>query len=276
MWYYVDPIKTYGRFGNVLITIMNLISLCIRNGHNFYFRHPDPVFHVVPNMCFIHNKGWVIGEQKDVEEENMPHLMLYYNLPFKLYEKEKREICIKYISNILVIPDIQSKDTLVIHIRAGDIFNKHIHSSYIQPPFEYYRFIIDNNNYKYIIIVTEPDMSNPVILKLVETYPNIHVFSRTLNEDIATIIGAQNLVIGTGSFAYILSLCSLHLKRLYCFEIQNVYWKNSDYEIIVLQSEPSYPKQWNGDSNILLDRKWKISVKSMDDFIETPKMNWEN
>ncbi len=274
MWYYINPIETYGRFGNCIIKIINLICLCIRDGHNFYFRHYDPLLSVVPNMCFINN-DWVVNEKHE-EGENMPWKMLFYNFPYKLYEKERRDICIKYINKILITPDIQSEDTLVIHIRSGDIFNEHIHPSYIQPPFEYYRFIIDNNHYRNIIIVTEPDMSNPVIYKLLEHYQNIHIFSRILTQDIAMILGAQNLVIGTGSFAYILSLCSTHLKHLYCFEIHNVFWKDSDYKISVLKSEPSYPRLWNGDSSILLDTKWKISYKCMDDFVEIPKQNWEN
>jgi hypothetical protein len=275
MWYFIDHIHVYGRFGNVMLAIMNLIRYSIRDHHHFYFRKIDPVFHIPPNTCFVYDRGW-IEKIPEEEGETMPIQMLFYNSPVRLFEKERRDICLKYIRHILVQPSTQPENTLVIHIRSGDIFHEHVHPSYMQPPFEYYRYIIDNNDFKKIIVVTEPDMSNPVLLKLVEFYPNVYVFSRSLNQDIATILGAQYLVIGTGSFAYVLSLCSVNLKKLYCFEIHNVYWKDCDYEIIVLQSNPPYPKRWNGDSSILLDNKWKISRKDMQYFVELPKQNWEN
>jgi hypothetical protein len=98
-----------------------------------------------------------------------------------------------------------------------------------------------------------------------------------LYEDVKTILSAKHLVIGTGTFAYSLSLCSSQLKRLYCFEHHNVYYHGSHYEIIVLGvTNRPYPNQWEGDVQILLEKDYEIEPLDMSTYEEKPRAMWDS
>lgn len=107
-------------------------------------------------------------------------------------------------------------DTLVIHIRSGDIFRENCKDkTYVQPPFSFYARIIDSHHFSKIVIVTQSDLRNPCIQKIRDSYPNVRVQSSDLQSDIDTILSARNLVAGMGTFAITLALSSSFIKRLF-------------------------------------------------------------
>ena len=73
-------------------------------------------------------------------------------------------------------------DTLVIHIRSGDIF-AHEHNpphDYTPNPLVYYKNLVES--FKKVIVVTENDNYNPIIPEL-KKYDNVTVKSSTVASD---------------------------------------------------------------------------------------------
>ena len=223
------------RLGNFISELIHILYHCEITKTSVYF--PDtPGTHII-NVIFRPFIGFTNNVFVDRKPRHFDTIIdgknFYYFPKYIPFEKDRRRIGIKYVSTQLSSPILTEYD-LVIHIRSGDIFQGNIHPDYIQPPFEYYEYVIKKHHYMNVLILSEPDFSNPVIQKLQQTFTFITVSSGTLQNDIGIILGAKNLMIGTGSFAYMLSLCSPHLLQLYCFERHNVYYKDSDYIITVL------------------------------------------
>ena len=124
----------------------------------------------------------------------------------------------KYISSVLKfkINFIEDRtDVLHIHIRSGDIFGRNPHSYYIQPPLQYYLNIINSKTWKKIIVVYE-DNNNPCVKGLMNgNISNIHFQSSSINNDIQELCKSVNLVIGFGTFGYMIYLMNKNLKNLY-------------------------------------------------------------
>jgi len=120
-------------------------------------------------------------------------------------------------------------DTLVIHIRSGDVFWEdltRLHKGYIQPPLSFYLEIINKFNFKDIVIVTQDDFKNPCINELKRLMPDIRIQTSNILDDISTIISARNLVIAHSSFSLCLGLASDKLKRMFIpqFDITNKFY----------------------------------------------------
>jgi SAM-dependent methyltransferase len=119
-----------------------------------------------------------------------------------------------------LVPYLEDKTigerTLVIHIRSGDVFSDlNAHPLYVQPPLSYYQKIIEYGNYQDIVVVTEADRLNPCIDELLSRY-HARLQTNSLEEDVNTILTAQHLVIGQGTFGDYLSMMSPNLQKLYC------------------------------------------------------------
>ena len=136
---------------------------------------------------------------------------------YKLYN-EVQKICQKYILPKLDIPKISiPQETLVIHIRSGDVFAEGMDFyNFIPNPYVYYLKLI--NLFDKVLVVTEKDKNNPVINKLKDN-PKVRIQSKSIQEDFSTLLGAKNLATsGTSTFPIAASLCSLNLENLYCSE----------------------------------------------------------
>jgi len=137
---------------------------------------------------------------------------------YRLINKERREILQGFIlPNLnLIDSDFVRDDTLVIHIRSGDIFGGWTHENYVQPPLSYYQKIIEEGDYSDVLVITQADKSNPCIEGLLSWNSNINIQCGSLREDVSAILGARNLVIGFGTFGWMLSLLSERIYKLYC------------------------------------------------------------
>ena len=158
-------------------------------------------------------------------------------------------------------------ETLVIHIRNGDIFSgKSKYKQYVQNPLVYYEKLIAN--YKKVIVVTESYGNNPVIEKL-KDYSNVKIQSLSLEEDFRTLLSAKNLATsGVGTFGIAAALMSKNLKRLYCSDIflshhLNPYMLDPNYVKVHIYNIKNYIDigQWNFDnkvSKIMMSKNIKI------------------
>ena len=110
--------------------------------------------------------------------------------------------------------------TLSIHIRTGDIFSMP-HDMYGQPPCVYYKEIIKMRQWKDVIVTAE-DLQNPCVHEIANNV--IMHIGRPLLSDMRYLLGAQNLVIGRGTFGLGLSIMSIGINNLFAFDNPHPDW----------------------------------------------------
>jgi hypothetical protein len=204
----------YGRLGNNIQQICNGILFSILSGDGFSSIEHESINQVVFNY----------NEQSTIRQCRFFHYNTSnkdFDIPLDyLYEN------ISKVAKEYVVPNFKfgigkafDEDTLIIHIRSGDIF-AHEHNppqDYVPNPLCYYLNLIEE--YGKIIVVTEPDNHNPIIdeLKKIE---KVTVQSKSVGEDFATLMRAKNLASsGIGTFAVAAALCSSNLKNFYCTDL---------------------------------------------------------
>lgn len=204
----------YGRFGN------NIQQIC--NGVLFSEIHGDGFFspeHELIDQVSLNNENKTIIR---------PSRFFHYNTQNKDFD-----IDIKYfyknigrVAKDYIVPKFKFKigssfdeDTLVIHIRSGDIF-AHEHNpphDYVPNPLCYYLNLVDE--YAKIIVVTEQDNYNPIVDEL-KKINKVTIQSSSIAEDFSTLLRTKNLASsGTGTFAVAAALCSNNLKNFYCSDL---------------------------------------------------------
>ena len=160
------------RFGNQLSRIFNTMFVCEILGCKKIFLEKE-------NNWYIKNK--IINKQfkifiepkfkKSLDKLNIiideKKTFFYFShilLPIKRVNVLRKEI-MRNLPNIKV-----NCNDLFIYIRSGDIFSgPHPHRVYIQPPFCFYRNVLDNYKYKITYIISE-NKNNPVIEKILDKY----------------------------------------------------------------------------------------------------------
>lgn len=169
-----------------------------------------------------------------------------------------RRICKKYIFPNLKVPKIDpfDDDTLVIHIRGGDIIEREYEKphNYVQNPLAYYLALIED--FKNVIVVVEPENNNPVVPEL-KKIDRLKFQSLSVAEDYATLLAATNLATsGVGTFAISAALCSNNIKNLYTSDayltehLNYTMLYNTEvtvYEVELKNYIPVYPCSWKND-----------------------------
>lgn len=221
-------IRNYrGRFGNNLQQLATGIIYAELNNANFYSKkHPlfknifivnDRFFNLIK---FFRKRYDFFNLNKENKLEKYNQQLIHQNfLKKKFYLENINRVCKNIIAekiSFLNYVDID-EDTLVIHIRSGEIFNgKDKYSDYVQNPIGYYEILIDK--YPKILIVSE-NKENPVIDYLLKN-KKVKFQSSTMENDFNTLVSATNLATsGVGTFATAASLISKKLKNFYCTDI---------------------------------------------------------
>lgn len=235
----------YGRFGNNIISLLNLICLAKIRNFQIQFNISHDLLNIDQLSSFFIYKNYNYDDSI---------ILTPYNCFYKIhgiFENIKQQIIFMHsdIAKQYILPIIKDSqfnndnfdDTLLIHIRGGDIFvNPQIF--YIQPPLQYYYNIIDNSNYKNILIISE-DKQNPCIDKLLEKYNNIKFQSESLLYDFYTLLNGVHIVSSNSTFIYTVFILSDKVKKIYYNEyMPKLYLKNVsiiNYEFI------NYIYEWN-------------------------------
>jgi len=125
----------------------------------------------------------------------------------------------------LLVPQVPTSSSgakvLTIHVRGGDVFGPRKPARYGQPPFSYYQLILESQKWERVDLVYQ-DMFNPVVSIIID-YCRAHKLhletqSSNLPADLTTLLGAENLVAGRGSFIPAVVGLSPHCKNVYYFE----------------------------------------------------------
>ena len=160
------------------------------------------------------------------------HNMFYYyegqyksfDIDLKYLFHNIRRVCLDYIrpNFKFKLYDPLDEDTIVIHIRSGDIFSQ-VHLSphdYCPNPLYYYMQLIES--FEKVIVVTEPDNYNPII-EYLRNIDKVKIQSLSVEEDFATLMSAKNIASsGTGTFSVAAALCSTNIENFYC---SNLYMR---------------------------------------------------
>ncbi len=180
--------------------------------------------------------------------------------------RSMRSVCKEFIHPHLQVPRVDvPDDSIVIHIRSGDVFDKGVANpdQYVPNPLAFYLPLVDH--FRETIIVTEPDGFNPVVEEL-KRYNKVTVQSLTVAEDFATMLGAKNLASsGVGTFAIAAALCSHNIENFYCSHLsisEHLNWHMLQGTDVTLNCMHLYnylqPGEWkNTDEQrqLLLDYK---------------------
>ena len=198
----------FGRLGNNILQIINAINYAINKKHSVikFNRHAM----LLSNTISIEN----CKRNDNIIQDNF-----FYLERLKLNEQEPyimKQYFQKYIKPIFKVQlegnnHLDSDNEIYIHFRGGDIFSSNTHNKYVQPPLSYYMNII--KNYDTVKMVCE-DKKNPCINELLKK-DNVEYTSNTLEKDLSILSTATNLVIGFGTFGFLLYLMNTNLKNLY-------------------------------------------------------------
>jgi len=199
----------FGRTGNNILQIIRAIHYAIINSHNLIqFQQHSLLTSNIITLENIEN-----SDKSDVYDT-------FFNLKkYNIVDPEPyimKEYFQKYVKPIFKIQTennnvIENDNNIYIHFRGGDIFSSNPHKAYVQPPLSYYKNII--NDYDNTILVCE-DKKNPCINELLKQ-KNIEYISNTLEKDLSNLSNASNLIIGFGTFGFLLYLMNPKLKNLY-------------------------------------------------------------
>lgn len=218
----------YGRLGNNIQQISNAIFYCKQNNVNFY----------CPPSYFAKKFNIIFGDNSPISSRFFFHDGHTSDSQYKdfmsdvdLLNKTRREILVNFlVPNFLFdVNECFDDDTVVIHIRSGDIFEKNPPIHYVQNPLSFYKNIIDKH--KKAIVVTESDFLNPVLNELKKEQKVIFQSTNLIN-DFQTLLRTKNLVTsGVGTFGIAAALCSKNIKNLY---VSNLYLnEHLNYNMLV-------------------------------------------
>jgi len=274
--------------GNYTFHLCYSILLALKNKYKIvipinkalkFFNTDEIIYDFRKNNCndnkeIISDKYFIHGT-KELRDENS-----FY----------KRYQCIRKYINPIIDKDRTNylktdKDTLVIHMRSGDIFKPGgVNKKYAQPSLTYYCKIIDDNNYKKIIVMTQDfqgnpkrlDLSNPVVKELMKLYPDIKLQKNNpLEYDFYTLLNCKNMVMSRSTFSVILSILNPNLINLYIpiFNTypdynfgNNIYAQTDKYTFNIIKHKIHYEdkmriwKNTKEQNNLMLDAKVKITL----------------
>ena len=227
----------YGRLGNNIIQLSNIIDIAIIYKHNLSLTKCNSPFFDLDIITNYFNKY--------NNDEIITHRLCFFGNPYsvplsQLSDDEKSKLLeekCNILKDAFKIKDIEklNENYLVVHIRGGDLFlTAKPPEAYVPPPLSYYTDHIDKHNYEKIIIVAE-DKYNPVVHKLLEMYENSTWSKNNLETDIRILLGATNVLYSVGTFVPSLMMVSNNIKNIYkpnCEELEDYYnfmkpWKNT-------------------------------------------------
>ena len=159
----------FGRLGNNIMQLSNIIDIAIAYKHNIKFNVEKLHFFdlsVIEKYFNKYNNNEIITDKYNFFYKSK---LSFPNDIYKQNIEERNKILQQafLIKNIKKLPE----NDVVIHIRSGDIFKSNPHPNYVPPPLSYYIKKLNKYKYEKIHIVCE-DTVNPVVNELLKLYKN--------------------------------------------------------------------------------------------------------
>ena len=202
----------FGRLGNNLLQLANVLHLSEETrSEALVDRHP-----------FLNKTSWNFREQHDKCQLAVTDDYFFSNVCPSLLDKTV--FSVKAQRSILqehVLPAFQSgiyrsTHTVVVHVRGGDVFSTGPPSIYVQPPLAFYRAVLNLPKFDGAkIIVSTEDDRNPVVNALRKLHRGRITVLTDLKQGIATVLGAQHLILGHSSFSELLGMMARDLQSVY-------------------------------------------------------------
>ena len=212
-----------GRLGNNISQLFNAIQISLYYGCNISIPNHN-LFDTIWISRLVTNSfdsEFVdINLQKQLSDNELKSDFFYdlYKYDERIFEYNIQQT-VSILKESFKIREDKTCDLgenhVVLHIRGGDIFQgSNPHSDYITPPIYYYKTILDSNNYKRIILISE-DRLNPTVGELLKLYPNIEFKIQSLEEDIKLLLASKNVIMSYGTFVPRLLTLSNRIKKIY-------------------------------------------------------------
>ena len=208
-----------GMLGNSIIQVYNSILIGLDKKYNILLPDPNNKHKFSKFSKFYKKRKIVLHEDSD-DAPITNRYNFYYQMWMPEYKDSfemNHEEALEILKGVLTLCDKElepiSKNTLVLHMRSGDIFSNCPHPKYIPPPLSFYKNILKEHSYDKVLITTE-NTRNPC-LKLLENMPNVKWTGGNLERDIETIMSATHLVFGIGSFVPSLLMLSNNIEKIY-------------------------------------------------------------
>ena len=218
-------------FGNQLIGINNLIFICeiirckkiiLPQDNGIYFQnkvHDDKY-----NLDIELEKDTYQDKKHIYNLTDIDNDIYFHKLNFRMENRIGilREEILKNLPQF-----ITDENDLYIHIRSSDIFmnnDPNYAPDYAQPPLCFYQKIIDNYKFNQIHIISQ-DNANPVIDQLINNNNNIIYEENYIDNDIANLINAYNIVGSISSFLTSIIKLNKNLKNLWEYDIYPISLK---------------------------------------------------
>ena len=206
---------------------------------------------------------------------NLSCLFFYYYYRYLKPENRINIVKNEILNNLPKI--ITNSNDLYIHIRSGDIFNRTLKNSYSQPPFCFYKKILNNFNFRKVFIISQ-NKNNPVINKLISEYSYIIYNQNLINIDISYLANSYNIVSSVSSFIIGIIKLNDYLKYVWEYDIYKLTQKyfhlhysvyNFEHNYTIYQMKPSqYYKRvmniWQNSpkqKEIMINEKCKSNFK---------------
>ena len=206
-------------FGNCLVVLNKILFYCEIIGCKTILLDEN-IFWFIRNQIFIEKYNISIKVGKEIKCDNISSLYYDSMSPFYSFFYIKPEIRINLIRNEIIrnLNKINlDKENLYIHIRSGDIFF-YAHSPYAQPPFCFYRKILNNHKFNNVYLIAQ-DRNNPIIDKILNEYTNVIYKKNSIKEDLSYLINAYNIVASISSFLISIIQLNYNLKTLFDYNI---------------------------------------------------------
>ena len=234
-------IKLYGRLGN---NILQIINACNDNINLYKHKYID-ITEIKNKYLFLNKFPDILIFDEFNDDTNIIIDTFFYNTTSKVKDNI---ICIinKYIipyldynlNNVNNL-DIDFDNDLIIHIRSGDIFRNNIDFNfYQQPPYSFYKRIIEDNVFNKIYILSENYNLNPIILKLQENYDNVVFLHNELDLDFKIMLNAKYFVNSNSTLSAVINMLSFKKKIFYSYwslfytNNQSIFYNYNDFYLI--------------------------------------------
>ena len=211
--------EKFGRLGNNIYQLLNILLQAEERNDNVNLQQ---LYYLIPIINIQE-----VEKLFNSTHENKGEVIRDHFMPKDLHLIEKRTVNIEKffeISKKYIYPNFNcnisplNENICLIHMRSGDIFsNGGGHPSYIQPPLNYYKKIIDDNFDKYekFILIPEPDYKNPCI-KLLENYrEKVSINSGNIFQDYNMLLKTQSIILSRSSFSDSTIFLNPNIKNIY-------------------------------------------------------------